>query len=95
MVGFDNISAIREMWRDGRVLATADQHAAQLAAFGIEYALQILRGRGQVAGSPHGGPRHRGEALSGAPTLPWRSGLDKSYGAPVLTQRRSLHPGAG
>jgi ribose transport system substrate-binding protein len=43
VVGFDNISAIREMLRDGRVLATADQHAAQLAVFGIEYALQILR----------------------------------------------------
>jgi ribose transport system substrate-binding protein len=33
------------MLRDGRVLATADQHAAQLAVFGIEYALQILRGQ--------------------------------------------------
>ena len=44
VVGFDNISAIREMVRDGRVVATADQHAAQLAVFGIEYALQILRG---------------------------------------------------
>jgi ribose transport system substrate-binding protein len=45
VVGFDNISAIRGMVRDGRVLATADQHAAQLAVFGIEYALQILRGQ--------------------------------------------------
>jgi ribose transport system substrate-binding protein len=45
VVGFDNISAIREMLRDGRVLATADQHAADLAVFGIEYALQILRGK--------------------------------------------------
>ena len=45
VVGFDNISAIREMVRDGRVLATADQHAADLAVFGIEYALQILRGQ--------------------------------------------------
>src|SRR5215208_1018312 len=45
VVGFDNISAVREMLRDGRVLATADQHAAQLAVFGIEYALQILGGK--------------------------------------------------
>jgi len=45
VVGFDDISAIREMLRDGRVLATADQHAAELAVFGIEYALQILRGQ--------------------------------------------------
>jgi ribose transport system substrate-binding protein len=43
VAGFDNISAIRELVRDGRVLATADQHADQLAVFGIEYALQILR----------------------------------------------------
>lgn len=47
VVGFDNISAIHDMVRDGRVLATADQHAAQLAVFGIEYALQILRGQAQ------------------------------------------------
>jgi len=45
VVGFDNISAIRDMVRDGRVLATADQHGADLAVFGIEYALQILRGQ--------------------------------------------------
>jgi ribose transport system substrate-binding protein len=43
--GFDNISAIRELLADGRVLATADQHADQLAVLGIEYALQILRDR--------------------------------------------------
>lgn len=44
VVGFDNISAIQQMLRDGRVLATADQHADQLAVFGIEYALAILGG---------------------------------------------------
>lgn len=43
VAGFDNISAIRELLRDGRVVATADQHADQLAVYGIEYALQILR----------------------------------------------------
>jgi len=43
IAGFDNISAIRELLADGRVLATADQHADQLAVYGIEYALQILR----------------------------------------------------
>ena len=42
IVGFDNIDAIREMVRNGTVLATADQHGDQLAVFGIEYALQIL-----------------------------------------------------
>ena len=44
IVGFDNIEAIREMVRDGRVLATADQHGDQLAVYGIEFALQILKG---------------------------------------------------
>jgi len=43
IVGFDNISAIQEAVKSGAVLATADQHAGQLAVFGIEYALQILR----------------------------------------------------
>jgi ribose transport system substrate-binding protein len=44
IVGFDNISAIRPMVADGRVLATADQHAGELAIFGIETALSILAG---------------------------------------------------
>ncbi len=44
LVGFDNIAAIREMVADGRVLATADQHAGDLAVFGIEVALQVLSG---------------------------------------------------
>lgn len=44
VVGFDNIGAIRSMLVDGRVVATADQHADQLAVFGIEAALKILKG---------------------------------------------------
>jgi ribose transport system substrate-binding protein len=44
VVGFDNIGAIRPMLTDGRVVATADQHADQLAVFGIEAALKILKG---------------------------------------------------
>ncbi len=44
VVGFDNIGAIRPMLADGRVVATADQHADQLAVFGIEAALKILKG---------------------------------------------------
>ncbi len=43
VVGFDNISAVQPMLEDGRILATADQHADQLAVYGIEYALAILR----------------------------------------------------
>ena len=42
VVGFDNISAIRQLVRDGSVLATADQHADLLAVYGIDYALAAL-----------------------------------------------------
>jgi ribose transport system substrate-binding protein len=47
VVGFDNIAAVRQLLEDGRVLATADQHADRLAVYGIEYALRILRGEAQ------------------------------------------------
>ena len=46
VIGFDNISAVRNLVREGTVLATADQHADLLAVFGIEYALETL-GSGQ------------------------------------------------
>ena len=42
VVGYDNISAIKPMLADGRVLATADQFAAKQAVFGIETALKAL-----------------------------------------------------
>jgi len=44
VVGYDNINAIKPMLKDGRVLATADQFAAKQAVFGIETALEILKG---------------------------------------------------
>lgn len=42
IVGFDNITAIRQAIEEGKVLATADQHGDQLAVFGIEAALEQL-----------------------------------------------------
>ena len=42
VVGFDNISAVHDLVKEGKVLATADQHGDQLAVFGIEYALDML-----------------------------------------------------
>lgn len=42
VVGFDNISAVQNLIREGRILATADQHADLLAVYGIEYALEAL-----------------------------------------------------
>lgn len=44
IAGFDNISALQPLLADGRVVATADQHADQLAVYGIEAALKILQG---------------------------------------------------
>lgn len=44
VVGFDNIAAAQELLRSAQMHATADQHADQLAVFGIETALEILRG---------------------------------------------------
>jgi ribose transport system substrate-binding protein len=49
VVGFDDIGAIRPMLADGRVVATANQHADQLAVFGIEAALKILKGEAPPA----------------------------------------------
>ena len=42
IVGFDDISAVAELVKAGQVLATADQHAGELAVFGIEFALEAL-----------------------------------------------------
>ncbi|QDT15743.1 sugar ABC transporter substrate-binding protein [Alienimonas californiensis] len=44
IVGFDNIGAVREAIRDGKILATVDQHGDELAVFGIEAALRELAG---------------------------------------------------
>ncbi|MFY8073191.1 MAG: sugar ABC transporter substrate-binding protein [Pirellula sp.] len=42
VVGFDNISAAQEAIREGKMLATADQHGDQLAVYGIEVALKLI-----------------------------------------------------
>jgi ribose transport system substrate-binding protein len=42
VVGYDNIAAAQRLLQEGHLLATADQHADQLAVFGIEYALEML-----------------------------------------------------
>ena len=62
--GFDNISAVQQLVRDGQIVATADQHGDRLAAYGIEYALQMLRDRTARPGGPRDArrPDHRGDA---------------------------------
>jgi ribose transport system substrate-binding protein len=43
VVGYDNISAVQQLLKEGKILATADQHADLLAVFGIEYALEMIQ----------------------------------------------------
>ena len=43
VIGFDNISAVQQLVKDGKILCTVDQHADHLAVFGIQYALDILK----------------------------------------------------
>jgi ribose transport system substrate-binding protein len=49
VVGFDNIAAVQQLLKEGRVLCTVDQHADRLALFGIEYALEMLQTKVQPA----------------------------------------------
>lgn len=49
IVGFDNIPAVSTLVKTGKVVATADQHADQLAVFGIEYALEMLEKKASPA----------------------------------------------
>jgi ribose transport system substrate-binding protein len=45
VVGFDNISAVQRLLKEGKILCTVDQHADKLALYGIEYALEMLKGK--------------------------------------------------
>jgi ribose transport system substrate-binding protein len=49
VVGYDNIAAAQQLLKEGRLLATADQHADKLAIFGIEYALETLKNKAAPA----------------------------------------------
>lgn len=49
VIGFDNISAVHQLLKDGTILATVDQHADQLAAYGIGYALEMINKKGVPA----------------------------------------------
>jgi ribose transport system substrate-binding protein len=49
IVGYDGISAVQGAISDGAILATADQHADQLAVFGIQFALDLVRGKAPPA----------------------------------------------
>jgi ribose transport system substrate-binding protein len=49
IIGFDNITAVQQAIRDGKILATIDQHGDQLAVYGIEAALKYLADPTSVA----------------------------------------------
>ncbi len=49
VVGFDNIQAVQALIRKGEILCSVDQHADQVAVFGIEHALEILKTKGAPA----------------------------------------------
>ena len=49
VIGYDNISAVQELMKEGRILCTIDQHADRIAVYGIEYALELLDGRAAPA----------------------------------------------
>lgn len=42
VIGYDNISAVRKLMAEGKVLCTVDQYADKIATHGIEFALMVL-----------------------------------------------------
>jgi ribose transport system substrate-binding protein len=49
VVGYDNLAAVHQLIGEGKIFATADQHADQLAVFGLEYALDMLKSKSSPA----------------------------------------------
>ena len=45
IAGFDNISAIKPLLKDGSIKATVEQHGDLFAIYGIEFALEVLSGK--------------------------------------------------
>jgi ribose transport system substrate-binding protein len=37
---------VQRLLKEGKILCTVDQHADKLALYGIEYALEMLKGKG-------------------------------------------------
>ena len=80
VVGFDHIAAVQQLLKEGRIVATADQHGDKLAVYGIEYTLGILKGETTPQDRQTPVDMHRGAGMS---VLRLR-GLGKRYAAPVL-----------
>ncbi len=43
IIGFDNIAAVRQLLKEGKILCTVDQHADKIAQGGIGCALEMLK----------------------------------------------------
>ncbi len=52
VIGYDDISAVKPMLADGRMLATVNQFAAKQAVFGIQVALKALTAHTKQAAMP-------------------------------------------
>jgi ribose transport system substrate-binding protein len=52
VVGYDNISAVKALLADGRMLATVDQYGARQAVFGIDIALKAIAAKTKQADLP-------------------------------------------
>jgi ribose transport system substrate-binding protein len=50
VVGFDNLPAIQPEIKAGKVLATVDQFGSQMAAMGIDKALEVVAGSAPLTG---------------------------------------------
>lgn len=48
IVGFDNISAVHPLLKDGRILATVEQYGDRFAVNGIELALDMIKGETEL-----------------------------------------------
>ena len=48
IVGFDNISAVHPLLKEGRILATVEQYGDQFAVNGIELALDMIEGTSEL-----------------------------------------------
>ena len=91
VVGFDNIAAVHQLLEEGRILATADQHADRLAVYGIESRPADPARRGEARGhADSSGSDLRSSTLMNEPDIAEPllqvRGIEKRYAAPVLIE---------
>jgi ribose transport system substrate-binding protein len=50
VVGFDNVSAVQPLLKEGKLYATVDQFGSKMASDGIDKALDVLKGSAKLEG---------------------------------------------